>query len=115
MTAQQPTLWDPAARKTDPTSSHLAAVSVKPANAELVAAIRECVREHGQLTQEQIAARLGGARWLHSTVVTACARAGLVAVGSTMNARGRLVHLYALRLSSSEAVTQITSVEDYPL
>jgi hypothetical protein len=84
----------PSARVTDPDPSRAAALSVRPANGELVDCIHRAVQRYGPLSHEQIAdavCKSQPGRWLAATVVTACARAELVAWGTDVNGRGRTV------------------------
>lgn len=98
MIAQLDLFSEPRARTTDPGTSHLAAVSVKPANAELVGCIRQAIDRRGPLTHEEIVSEVGEAqpgRWLAATVVSACARAGLHAWDRDLNSRGRWVTVWS--------------------
>lgn len=92
----QPSLFDPRARTSDPSTSHLAAVRVRPGNAELVKAIRQYVYEYGPSTAFEIADSLEG-RWQHDTIRSACARAGLDKVDGGETPRGRPCCVYGLR------------------
>lgn len=70
----------PRARGTDPETSHRAARKVRPANQDLVNAIRATLKDFGPLTAFEIASHVlaaHGNRWSEATVRTACARAGL--------------------------------------
>lgn len=101
-----PTLFDvePAARSTDPAASHAAARTVRPANNELVAAIRAVVRAAGPTTQHTIAQCVmedHPGRWQADTIRTACnpSRSGLVLVGNTNDdgVTGRGYGIYDLK------------------
>lgn len=75
------------ARATDPDTSVLAATETRAYNGALVTAIRAaCAARAVPLAQVEIASivhKTHGDRWKTSTIVTACARAGLVRVGTT--------------------------------
>ena len=100
MTAHALSLFDqPRARATDPVTSHLAAVSVTPANDDLKQYIHRAIERCGPLTQEQIATEVERAqpnRWTRGTVVSACARADLFKWDIDTNARGRQVIVWSL-------------------
>lgn len=89
----------PSARTDDPDASRAAARSVHPANRELIERIRAVVANASYaLSHEQIAhdvLMIHPGRWTAGTVVSACARADLVAVGTTTNERGRTVTTWA--------------------
>lgn len=88
----------PRARTTDPITAQEAAESVKPANGELVAAIRRHVYMYGPLSAFEIADALEG-RWQHDTIRSAVSRAGLSKCdfwGVTPG--GRRCTLYVLRV-----------------
>lgn len=109
----------PLARATDPDTSRAAAQSVRPANALIIDYIRRVLRDGEPLSHEQIAERVSHMwphRWTQSTIVTACARAGLHAVGTTQNSRGRTVTTWAVTSSpcpvDGVAVNAVTSLAD---
>lgn len=85
---------NPSARTDDPDTSRAASLSVTPANGEIIDCIHRAIDRFGPLSHEQIADAVCASqpgRWLAATVVTACARAELVAWGTDTNARGRTV------------------------
>lgn len=89
----------PLARLSDPATSHLAAVSVRPANAELVTEIRRAIDRLGPLTHEEISVEVEHAqpnRWTQGTIVTACARACLYEWDVVLNSRRRPVVVWSL-------------------
>lgn len=97
----------PLARATDPSTSHLAAVSVRPANQELVGEIRKAIDRLGPLTHQEIAEAVDLAqpgRWMTCTIVTACARAGLHEWDRDMNPRGRWVTVWSLIPAYAETI-----------
>jgi len=105
---EQLSLAAPRARKSDPVTAHLAASVVKPANEDLVQAIRRWVWAHGASSHEEIAIGLvpdeSVSRWRRSTVVTACARAGLTNCGMDVNRRGRHVTLWGVTTESMKSL-----------
>jgi hypothetical protein len=74
------------ARASDPNTSQLAAAATRAYTGELVAAIRNaCTNTSRPLTQTEIANLVDQThphRWKTSTIITACARAGLNRVGT---------------------------------
>ena len=90
----------PTARHTAPATSHLAAVSLRRADPEIVWEIRHVLERYALLTHEEIAYRVDLAqpdRWTEGTIVSACARSGLYAWPCTVrNKRGHAVGLWAL-------------------
>lgn len=89
----------PAARRTDPSTSHLAGLSTKASRKELVAEIHNAVWARGPMTQEQIARAVSDVRpgrWMLPTIVSACASADLYEWDRTTNDRGRTVIRWSL-------------------
>jgi hypothetical protein len=89
----------PRARASDPSSSHEAAAIIKPANAEMVQAIRKAVWTLGASTAFEIAQevdRTNPGRWQPDSLRTACSRAGLVKFEGGRTPGGRSCMLYAI-------------------
>lgn len=90
----------PLSRATDPSTSGLAAASVRPVNSELIEYIHAALERGGLLTHEEIADAVDAAqpdRWTRGTIVSCCARAGLFEWDETVkNARGHTVRLWSL-------------------
>ncbi len=105
---EQLTLAEPRARLTDGPTAHEAASVVAAGNAELISAIRRWVFSHGVSTQEEIAIGLAPdesvSRWRRSTIITACARAGLTQCGTDFNRRGRRVALWGVETQTERAL-----------
>jgi hypothetical protein len=88
----QPNLFDPVARATDPVTSHAAAKSVRAGNDDLIGRIRQVTATYGPLTAFEIARMVGSQspdRWDEGTIRTAIARAELVPAGEGRSPRGR--------------------------
>jgi hypothetical protein len=114
MNAQALSLFDqPRARPSDPSTSHLAAAVVQPGNDDAVAYIRKALERYGPLTHEQIATEVMRAqpgRWLHGSIVSAAARAGLHEWDRDLNSRGRQVIVWSLT-SREDADEGVQTVE----
>lgn len=82
-------LYGPAARRSDPVTSHTAADCVKPGSRELVYAIRWWVSKQSEPKSAfDIADAIYGPRWQHDTVRSCVSRAGLHAVDSKGRTKG---------------------------
>lgn len=110
MNAEPMSLFDePRARVTDPVTSHLAAVSVRPGAREHEQAIVKVLERYGPLTHEDIVRYVEAAfprRWKWTTTVSACARVPLFEYGTETNERGHPVKVWSL---TDEAETVQTS------
>jgi hypothetical protein len=77
LTFTDPRLIDPAARHTDPSTSHRAARKIREGNADLILAIRKVLIEGGPASSWEIAYAVEdahGERWALDTIRTAIAR-----------------------------------------
>lgn len=93
-------------RRTDPSTSAEAGESIRPALDELAREIRRASERLGPTSAEELAyevERWWPARWMHSSIVSACSpegskgnRSGLRVAGYKRNARGRRVQILEL-------------------